>query len=81
MEERLNHIFLRRTGIDFIKRSDLQDINLFGTKINLMERDAVYILLDIQKEFSVVIPKQKIIDKEFNSYLNIKKIVEELLTF
>lgn len=80
MEEKLNHIFLHRTGIDFIKNTYLQDKNMFGTEINLPEREAVYLILDIQKEFNVVIPKQKIVDKQFTTYQDIKKIMEELLT-
>lgn len=79
MEKRLNYIFLHRTGIDFEEFSDLQEKKLFGKEINLREREAVYILLDIQKEFDLVIPKQKIVNNEFSTYQGIKNIIEELL--
>lgn len=80
MEEKLRLIFLKRTNVDFMQRKDLRNVSLFGSAINLPERELVYILLDIQKEFNITIPKDYILHNKFSTYNCIENIVREELT-
>lgn len=80
MEEKLRLIFLKRTNVDFMQRKDLRNVALLGGVISLSERELVYILLDIQKDFNITIPKEYILHNNFSTYNSIENIVREQLT-
>ncbi|MDR2569149.1 MAG: peptide maturation system acyl carrier-related protein [Oscillospiraceae bacterium] len=75
-EQLLHEIFLKYTGICFKKSSDLKNEKLFGAKISLSPRDMLLLMLCIEKEFCIKIPKHIITSNHFDCYNNIMKIVE-----
>lgn len=77
--EKLNAILIKRTGIDFEKRIDLQNEKMFGRRINLPPRELVLILNDVEKIFEVRIKDDLLIGGEFNSYIGIKKCLSRSL--
>lgn len=71
----LNEIFLYRTNIDFEKNYDMRDLLLFGEKINIPERELVLILYDIESKMNIGIPKQAVINGEFDTFNHILNIL------
>lgn len=74
-EKVLNEILHSRTGVNFQIHPELMDENLFGSKINLPPRELILILHDIESSFNIRISDNILLEGEFNSYSNIKKIV------
>lgn len=72
VEKKLNSIFIKRTGIDFKKRKEMQEEKFFGAKINLPPRELILILYDIEENFNVHIKDELFILGKFDSYINVK---------
>ncbi|BDB02994.1 peptide maturation system acyl carrier-related protein [Clostridium botulinum] len=73
----INNIFIRRTGIDFQKNIQLQNVSLLGEQIGIKPRDLVLILFDIEKEMGISVSADYINVGKFNTYENILKCIDE----
>lgn len=77
INKRLNIIFKNRFDIDLFN-NELNiniDDNLLGSKFKLAPRDLIYLLYDVEKEFSITISKDDIDNIEFNTINNIINII------
>lgn len=77
IQEKLRVIFKHRTEIDFLQNKHLQDLKLLGNDLRVPARELVLILFDIEREFCIQIPKDKVIEGCFDTYANIERIVME----
>ncbi len=77
IQDKLREIFRNRTETDFIQNKHLQSLKLLGNDLRVPVRELVLILFDIEKEFDIQIPKDKVIDGCFDTYANIERIVME----
>lgn len=78
IESKLEKIFLQNTGIDFNKNK-LKNELFFSNKLRLQARDLVLVLYSITKEFNIQIPEEKLLNKEFNSFSSVLKIINSEL--
>lgn len=79
--ERLNKIMQKRTGIDFTEMDELlKDKALLGKELGVAPRDLVMICIDIENEFGIKIPENKIVEGSLKSYKKIEHMLKGLIT-
>ncbi|MEH2933576.1 hypothetical protein [Acutalibacter sp. JLR.KK004] len=78
IESVLREIFIKRTGIDFLERTNLRTELLFGETIGMPARELVYVYFDIEANLHMTIPAQFIIDNRFDTYEHILECLQEL---
>ncbi len=61
------------------EENEYLDQNLFGNNFKLAPRDLVHLFFTIEKEFSITIPQEDIVEGKFNTFNNIVQIVEKQL--
>jgi peptide maturation system acyl carrier-related protein len=77
---RLNEIFKARFNLDLESSGEgILDSHLLGKEIHLAPRDLLYLLVDIEKEFAIIIPEQEVVSGKFNSINNIIGIIASQL--
>lgn len=75
---KLKDIFGRLFNVDTsLLNGDLLDENLLGSKICLKPRDLLCLFFEIEKEFSIVIEEEDIVNERFNTFNSIATIIEE----
>lgn len=73
---KLKEIFKVRLSLDFdLFEPAMLSEPLLGRKIGLAPRDLIYIFFDIEEQFGIRIPEEKIVDGQFNTFNNIYQIV------
>ena len=75
-EERLAKLFNKRAGFDLEKNPELKDENFFGSSINMAPREAVLLLVDIEREFEICISNEFILNKGFTTFQNLLDYLE-----
>lgn len=78
IENELRKIFLKRTGFDFEKRTDLRTEMLLGQIIGMPARELVYVYFDIESALKVTIPPHFVLDNRFDTYDHILACLHEL---
>ena len=81
ISNKLNEIFLKRTGINFQKQPQLKEENLLGKKLSIPPRELVMICADIEREFNIYIPETDYIDGNVKNYAKIERMIRRLLKF
>lgn len=74
-EKKINEIFMRYSGIDFIANQDDMDKKLMGTELGIAPRTLVYIYCKIEEELGVSIPVKEVVDGKFDTFSNICNVV------
>lgn len=72
-------IFKKRSGIDFSKNIELENVKLLGGQIYLPPRELVLILYDIEKKLGIKIAEEEIAKGKFDCYSNIVEIVSNTI--
>lgn len=75
IKDKLKQIFLTRSSINFEENEILKEEKLLGSNILLPVRELILILYDIEKDFSINIPKEIVLNGKFDSYNHIVEIV------
>lgn len=81
ISNKLNEIFLKRTGINFQKQPQLKEEYLLGKKLSIPPRELVMICADIEREFNIYIPETDYIDGNVKNYAKIERMIRRLLKF
>lgn len=74
-EKKINEIFMRYSGIDFIANQDDMDKKLMGIELGIAPRTLVYIYCKIEEELGVSIPVKEVVDGKFDTFSNICNVV------
>lgn len=53
IEDVLQNIFLKRTGIDFMNNNDKKDEVLWGQNLNIPVRNLVCVIIDVQNNIGI----------------------------
>ena len=77
--EKLISIFKSRLNTDFEKLPEYETLKLFGNKINLLPYEMVYIFFDIEKEFSITISEDDIMNDKLTTIELIVDMIKEHL--
>jgi len=80
IESKLIAIFEKCSEINFDKQKSLRTVSLFGADIDMMPRELVQILFEIESEFEISIPDNKINSGEFITFDNIMDILLQCIT-
>ncbi len=78
-EKNINDIFLRYSGIDFIKNRTNIDKKLMGTELGIAPRTLVYIYCKIEEELGISIPVKEVVDGNFDTFGNVCKMVSKIV--
>ena len=79
-EERLNNLFIKRFNINMNKiGEEYKSKKLLGREIGMAPRDLLYLFFDVENEFGIVLPQNRIANGEFDTYNDICKIVHDQL--
>ena len=70
IEEIVQNILLRRTGIDFTNQ-EIKKKFLLGKELNIPARELVLVYLDIENEFNILIKERDVLEGGFKTYNNI----------
>lgn len=79
IEKKLIEIFKSRISIDFGNSRNLRNENFFGNELALPARELALIVLDIEKEFEVTIPKHFFIDHGFTTFHKVLSILKSAI--
>jgi peptide maturation system acyl carrier-related protein len=80
VRERLDAVFRRRFGIDPLTLdSGARSSHLLGAPWRLEARDLLYLFFDVEREFAVSIPQERIADGRFSTLEGIERIVYDRL--
>lgn len=69
--KKLNSIFIKHLGIDYLKNVDLQCEHFFSNKLNVPGRELVLIMLDIENEFEFSFSEDFLREGKFESFNSI----------
>lgn len=70
-EERLEEIFLNRTGINFAMRPELKKMHFLGSKLNIPVRELILIYTDIENIFNIAIPTDFVVENKYTTFENL----------
>lgn len=76
ISKQINEIFIRRTGIDFTKRGDEKDENLFSRNINVDPRELLLIYEDIKEKFKCNLISG-VCNRQFDTFNHICDLVKQ----
>lgn len=71
----LENIFLEVTSIDFRKSGKLKNLNLFGSKLNVMPIYLVLVLLDIERTLGICFEEEDILNGRFDTFNDILLLI------
>ncbi len=78
IENRLNSIIYNKFEISNISTNiQLRNENLLGDILNFTPSYLLILFFEIEKEFNISIPEEEIVDGNFNSFINIVKIIQK----
>lgn len=81
IKNKMESIFLNRFHCDLSKcNPDDFDKSLLANPFYFKPRNLLYLLFDIEKEFSILIPEIDIASGKFNTFNNIACIIENQLS-
>lgn len=78
IEETLIKLFNKRATINFNIDKELRDKKLFGTEIRMPVRELVVLLYELEKDLNIKIPNQVILSREFDTFNNIYRVIQDL---
>ncbi|HEX3047677.1 MAG TPA: peptide maturation system acyl carrier-related protein [Bacillota bacterium] len=78
IEQRLANLFRRRLG--FLPERRAFDKPLMGPEVGFEPRDLIYLFFDIEAEFEIRIPQEKIAAGQFDTFDHIAGIIQEQIS-
>lgn len=79
INKKLDEILLKRTGINFEDHSELKRKNFLGKELKIPARELVLICFDIERAFSIQIPKEEFLLGNIKSYEKTETMLRKLL--
>lgn len=74
-EQLLEKIFLDVTSVDFKKSNELKNLNLLGSKLNIMPIYLVLVLLNIENMLNIHFKEEDILNGKFNTFNSIMSLM------